>query len=66
LEAEFGGKLLRIHRNALVAAERVSGLARLPTGAIGLRLLGVPELLEISRRHLPVVRAQLKARSKMG
>jgi two-component system response regulator AlgR len=60
LEEEFGERFLRIHRNALVAAERVAGLERFPGGAAGLRLRGIAEILEVSRRHLPAIRAWLK------
>lgn len=60
LEQEFGEEFIRIHRNALVAADRVAGLQKLPGGSTGLRLAGIPEVLEISRRHVPEVRARLK------
>lgn len=63
LEQEFGDRFMRIHRNALVAAERVVGLVKLPDGGMGLSLHGVPEALEVSRRHLPTVRAWLKGRA---
>lgn len=63
LEQEFGGSFMRIHRNALVATARVVGLAKLPDGGMGARLRDVPECLEISRRHLPAVRAWLKQRA---
>jgi two-component system response regulator AlgR len=64
LEQEFGEAFLRIHRNALVATGRIAGLTRLPMGGAALRLQGVPETLEISRRHLPGVRAWLKRRAE--
>ncbi|MGZ8215928.1 LytR/AlgR family response regulator transcription factor [Methylomagnum sp.] len=63
LEQEFGEGFMRIHRNALVATERIAGLAKLPDGGMGLRLHGVPGPLEVSRRHLPAVRAWLKRRA---
>lgn len=63
LEQEFGDRFMRIHRNALVAMERAIGLAKLPDGGMGLRLRGMPEPLEVSRRHLPAVRAWLKRRA---
>ncbi len=60
LEQEFGDRYIRIHRNALVALERVAGLARLADGGMGLRLSGIPEVLPISRRHLSSVRGRCK------
>jgi two-component system response regulator AlgR len=60
LEQEFGEAFLRIHRNALVAAARIVGVARLGAGGAAVRLAGIAETLEISRRHLPAVRAWLK------
>lgn len=64
LEQEFGEKFIRIHRNALVARDRIEGLAKLPAGKLCLRLRGVPETPEVSRRHLPTVRAWLKQRGE--
>ena len=62
LEQEFGDRWLRIHRNALVARDRVVGLVKRPGGAIGVRLHGVTETPEVSRRHLSSVRALLRDR----
>ena len=59
LEEEFGDRLLRIHRNALVARQHISGLEKAVDGSCRLRLRGCDATLEISRRHLPVVRAWL-------
>lgn len=63
LEQEFGEGFLRIHRNALVAPDRILGLSRLPLGGIAVRLQGIPDTLEVSRRHLSSVRAWLKGRA---
>ncbi|SMF97258.1 two component transcriptional regulator, LytTR family [Methylomagnum ishizawai] len=60
LEREFGESFIRIHRNALVAVDRVEGLHKLPEGGMGMRLVGVAELLEVSRRHLPGVRERFR------
>jgi two-component system response regulator AlgR len=60
LEQEFGDRFLRIHRNALVAPDRIAGLVRLSLARSALRLDAVPETLEVSRRHLPALRARLK------
>lgn len=61
LEQRYPEHFLRIHRNALVARAAVRGVQRAPTGhecADGwvVRLSGVPELLEVSRRQLGLVR----------
>lgn len=65
LEQEFGDRFLRIHRNALVARDRVEALVRREPGSMGLRLKGVPEMPEVSRRHLAEVRAWLKQRGEV-
>lgn len=52
LEQEFGGRFVRVHRNALAARAHVSGLGRDAQGLVRLQLRGVPESLEVSRRHL--------------
>jgi two-component system response regulator AlgR len=64
LEAEFAARFVRIHRNCLVAADAVAGVARESDdeGAEAhwaLRLKGVPEHLPVSRRQWPQVKAQL-------
>jgi two-component system response regulator AlgR len=65
LEAEFAPRFVRIHRNCLVAAAAVAGVAREADGDAGgeahwaLRLKGVSEHLPVSRRQWPQVKAQL-------
>ncbi len=65
LEAEFAPRFVRIHRNCLVAAAAVAGVAREADGDEGgeahwaLRLKGVSEHLPVSRRQWPQVKAQL-------
>jgi two-component system response regulator AlgR len=61
LEQEFGETFLRVHRNALVARDRIAGLVHLPGRSFGLRLRGVAETVEVSRRHLASLRAWLRA-----
>jgi two-component system response regulator AlgR len=56
LEQEFAELFLRIHRNALVARDRVSGLEKRSDGGAYIRLRDCPEQLQVSRRHLPEVR----------
>lgn len=60
LEQEFGPRLVRIHRNALVARQYLEGMERLDGGRYVARLRDLDEGLEISRRHLAQVRQMLK------
>ncbi len=60
LEAEFGARFLRIHRNCLVAADALAELRRTPDGQTHVLLRDVPTPLEVSRRCLPLLREQLK------
>jgi two-component system, LytTR family, response regulator AlgR len=57
LEDEFGDYFVRIHRNALVARNRIERLQRSSMGHFHLQLRGLPnETLTVSRRHVPGVR----------
>lgn len=56
LEDEFGEAFLRIHRNSLVAAAHIECLERSDSGQSRIRLRGVEEPLDVSRRHLAAVR----------
>ncbi len=60
LESEFGDRFLRIHRNALVAPHYVDALERDAQGHYRIRLKGIGETLEVSRRMLAVVKHRLK------
>ena len=60
LEAEFGDEFLRVHRNALVAVNIINGMEKTPEGRFHVRLKGLDDTLEISRRHVPQVRSFLK------
>lgn len=60
LEEEFGQRFVRVHRNALVARSRIQGLVSDTEGRIRIRLKGVTENLEVSRRHVPTVRKLLR------
>ena len=65
LEARHAEQLLRVHRNALVSRAALRSLEKYDDPVEGegwaLRLHGVPELLTVSRRQLPLVRAALRA-----
>ena len=56
LETEFEDNFVRIHRNCLVARDRLVGLTRSADGRIFAKLDGVAEPLEVSRRNLPGLR----------
>ena len=63
LEAEFENRFTRIHRNALVAEHFINGLQKNELGHICLSFKYIDDLLEVSRRHLPMVRKILKTTS---
>ncbi|MBQ74256.1 MAG: DNA-binding response regulator [Gammaproteobacteria bacterium] len=56
LETEFGDRLVRIHRNALVMTDHLDGLERDTTGHYQVRMRGVDEKLDVSRRHVSGLR----------
>lgn len=59
LEDEFPARFIRIHRNCLVARERLLELRRIATGQVHAVLLDVPETLEVSRRCVANLKQQL-------
>lgn len=61
LEEEFPDLFLRIHRNALVAKSRLSGLEKTTDGGTEVHLLQCTERLPVSRRHLAEIRRWLRA-----
>lgn len=56
LESEFPDKFLRIHRNCLVAMDYIVALEKNISGQPCIRLRGVEETLDVSRRHVAKVR----------
>ena len=61
LEDEFGERFVRIHRNALVARERIERLQRTPLGHFQLFLKGRNgDALSVSRRHVAGVRKMMQ------
>jgi two-component system response regulator AlgR len=62
LEREFGGRFLRVHRNALVACEHIERLARDDSGVWHVVLRGVEMRPAVSRRHLAQAKQQLLER----
>ncbi|VAW73138.1 Autolysis response regulater LytR [hydrothermal vent metagenome] len=63
LEAEFSTSLMRVHRGTLVATRYVQALEKTNEGLYLLKLSGVAEGVEVSRRHLPELRKWLKQRT---
>lgn len=61
LESEFGDRLLRIHRNALVVLQQVAGLEKDPTGRMRVRFRNSDASLEVSRRQAGEVRQRLRS-----
>ncbi|MDH3343068.1 MAG: LytTR family DNA-binding domain-containing protein [Gammaproteobacteria bacterium] len=61
LEEEFEDRFTRIHRNALVSEHFINGLQKNDLGHICLNFKYIDDLLEVSRRHLPMVRKILKS-----
>lgn len=60
LETEFGDSFTRVHRNALVADRYITGMSKCNGGQNCITLDGITDKLEISRRHLALVRKKLK------
>jgi two-component system response regulator AlgR len=56
LEDEFGDRLVRIHRNALVMTDHLEGLERDTHGRYRVRMKGVEDRLDVSRRHVSGLR----------
>ncbi len=61
LETEFGDKLVRIHRNALIMMDHLDGLERDATGHYQVRMRGIDEKLDVSRRHISGLRRIVQA-----
>ena len=60
LESEFGDRFLRIHRNALVSMDHVSGLEKAADGSFQVMIENGDVGLTVSRRHLHAVRKFVK------
>lgn len=61
LEEEFGHRFLRIHRNCLVAREQLHELRRDNEGRVFVKLHAGEDLLEVSRRAVPMLRQLVRA-----
>ena len=61
LEEEFAVTFLRIHRNALIRKDKVEALQKHKDGRVLLKLAGLGEEFEVSRRHFSYVRKLMKS-----
>ena len=61
LEDEFGDRVVRIHRNALIMTDHLDGLERDARGHYQVRMRGVQERLDVSRRHVSGLRRLVQA-----
>ena len=61
LETEFAERFVRIHRNCLVAVDRLTGMERHADGRVFVEVRGGTEPLEVSRRNLPGLRKLVKS-----
>lgn len=61
LEVEFAERFVRIHRNCLVALDRLVGLKRMVDGRVLAKLQGIDTELEVSRRNLPGLRKLVRS-----
>lgn len=63
LEAEFTNYFIRVHRNALVAINHISGLSKNNEGQQFITLSDMPIEIAVSRRHLSDVKKVFKQHS---
>jgi two-component system response regulator AlgR len=61
LEEEFTNLVFRIHRNALINKNKIDVLKKQSDGKVVLKLQGIDEGLEVSRRHLSDLRKLIKS-----
>ena len=66
LEQEFADQFIRIHRNALVARQRLTGLIKTRDGGFAAEVAGVAVPLEVSRRHVSGVRKLIKQAGRLS
>lgn len=60
LEQEFEPQFIRIHRNALVSRQHITGIHKMGNSSYVVTIEGTDRKLDISRRHLATVRKVLK------
>ncbi len=59
-EREFSSLFVRVHRNALVAISHIQGLQKDSDKHLRVMLDGIPESIEVSRRHVASVRSIIR------
>ena len=64
LEAEFGERVFRIHRNALVVVRHLHALERQPDGSQQVLIDGGKKSLAVSRRHVASLRKLIKSNQR--
>lgn len=60
LEPEFAGQFIRVHRNAIVALVQIAGIKKDLEGQYSLTFKDIPDVLEISRRHLQTIKQTIR------
>lgn len=61
LEEEFGERLFRVHRNAIINLSYLDYLETIDSGQYQVRFKGIEEALAVSRRHLPALRDKIQS-----
>lgn len=61
LESEFGERLFRVHRNAIINLGFLDYLESIDSGQYQVRFKGIEETLAVSRRHLPMLRDKIQS-----
>ena len=61
LEEEFGERLFRVHRNAIINLSYLDYLETIDSGQYQVRFKGIDEALAVSRRHLPALRDKIQS-----
>ena len=61
LEQEFGDKIFRVHRNAIINLSFLDFLETLDAGQYQIRFKGIDDTLAVSRRHLPALRDKIQS-----
>lgn len=62
LETDLSDRFIRIHRNALVAKSRITGLSKTDIGRIRVTMDKIEDELEVSRRHVAEIRRFVRER----
>jgi two-component system response regulator AlgR len=62
LETDLEDHFIRIHRNALVAKNRITGLAKSDIGRVQVKIDQLDDRLEVSRRHVAEIRRFVRAK----